>query len=61
MTEQRYDVKRWHDESAIYDDEELFAVVDVRIQANTICDRLNEQDAKIKELEHRIKELTGSD
>lgn len=42
MTENKqYTVKRWYDESAIYDGEELFAIVDVRMQANKICERLN--------------------
>lgn len=35
MTENKqFTVKRWYDESAIYEGDDLFAIVDVRIQAN---------------------------
>ncbi len=57
MVEERYIVKKWYDENAIYDNDELFAIVDVRNQANTIADRLNEQDICINDLLLRIETL----
>lgn len=57
MVEKRYIVKKWYDENAIYDNDELFAIVDVRNQANTIADRLNEQDRCINDLLLRIETL----
>lgn len=58
MTEnEKYTVKKWYNESAIYEDGELFAIVDVRMQAKKIAHRLNEQDKRIKELEEENKQL----
>ena len=54
----RFKVKRWFDDNAIYDGEKLFAIVDVRNQANTIADRLNNQDQRIKELEQIIDTIS---
>lgn len=49
MTEnEKYTVKKWYNESAIYEDGELFAIVDVRMQAKKIAHRLNEQEETIK-------------
>lgn len=48
MMTEKYTVKKWYDESGIYDDGELFAIVDVRMQADKIARRLNEQAEAIK-------------
>ena len=59
MTEtKQYTVKRWYDESAIYDGDELFAIVDVRMQANNICKRLNllsEENGQLKKENLQLK------
>lgn len=55
MVEKKYIVKRWYNENAIYEDNKLFAIVDVRNQANTIADRLNEYELRIETLERGLK------
>ncbi|MCR5027022.1 MAG: hypothetical protein K6A34_06245 [Methanobrevibacter sp.] len=53
MTE-KYTVKKWYDENAIYYKGEIFAIVDVRNQANKICDRLNELSTENEQLKSDI-------
>lgn len=61
MTEnEKYTVKKWYNESAIYEDGELFAIVDVRMQAKKIAHRLNEQEARINELKETIIKIAHS-
>ena len=60
MTEnEKYTVKKWYNESAIYEDGELFAIVDVRMQAKKIAHRLNEQDNEIQRCKLAYNQLTS--
>ena len=38
----RFNVDKWYDEYAIFENSELLAVVGIKNQARIICDRLNE-------------------
>ena len=42
MTEKRFTHKKWYNERQLFDGDEPFAIVDVYIQAVTICNKLNE-------------------
>lgn len=56
MTEKRFTHEKWYDERKIKENGELFAIVDVYNQADTICNRLNElfdENEKLKK-ERRI-------
>ena len=59
MTEKRYtakclDINAWYVER---DDGETIVYDLFKCDAEAVADELNSQDAKIKELEHRIREL----
>ena len=42
MTEKQFTHKKWLDDRQLFDGDEPFAIVDVYIQAEAICDKLNE-------------------
>lgn len=42
MTEKRFTHKKWYDDRELFDGDKPFAIVDVYIQAEAICDKLNE-------------------
>ena len=42
MREKRFTHKKWYNDRQLFDGEEPFAIVDVYIQAEEICNKLNE-------------------
>lgn len=42
MTEKQFTHKKWYNVRQLFDGDELFAIVDVYIQAEAICDKLND-------------------
>lgn len=42
MTEKRFTHRKWYNERQLFDGEEPFAIVDIYIQSDKICDKLNE-------------------
>lgn len=56
MTEKRFTHKKWYNNRQIFDGEESFAIVDTYIQADIICDKLNELYDENKQIKHTIQE-----
>lgn len=54
MTEKRFTHKKWYNDRELFDGDESFAIVDVYIQAEAICDKLNE----LHEESQRLKQYT---
>ena len=50
MTEKRFTHKKWYDDRQLFDGDEPFAIVDVYIQAEEICNKLNELHEEKEEL-----------
>ena len=65
MTEKRFTHKKWYNERRLFDGDEPFAIVDVYIQAEAICDKLNGLHKKNKELQKEnnilIKQKLGEE
>lgn len=58
MTEnKRFTHKKWYNERQLFDGDEAFAIVDVYIQAEHICDKLNALYEENKKQKTRIKML----
>ena len=57
MTEKRFTHKKWYNERQLFDGDEPFAIVDVYIQAEKICNKLNELHEEKEQLEKENKEL----
>lgn len=55
MTE--YSVEKFYNEYAIKQEDTIVAVIDSGTNARKVCDLLNEQDKRIKELEEENKQL----
>ena len=59
MTEKRFTHRKWCRDRKIFDGDEPFAIVDVYIQAEAICDKLNELHEKKEILEVQLKSATN--
>lgn len=60
MTEKRFSHRKWYNERQLFDGEKPFAIVDVFIQADEICDKLNEIAEENEQLKEE-KEFWKSD
>lgn len=56
MTGKRFTHKKWYNERQLFDGEVPFAIVDVYIQAEEICNKLNEVADENKELKKEVQE-----
>lgn len=50
MTGKRFSHKKWYNERQLFDNGEPFAIVDVYIQADEICNKLNELNDENEQL-----------
>ena len=57
MTEKRFTHRKWYNERQLFDGEEPFAIVDIYIQSDKICDKLNELADENEQLRKENKEL----
>lgn len=54
MTEKRFTHRKWYNERQLFDGEEPFAIVDIYIQSDKICDKLNEIAEENKQLKQEV-------
>jgi len=59
MTEKRFTHRKWCRDRKLFDGDESFAIVDVYIQAEEICNKLNELAEENKKLKEEIKGFEG--
>ncbi len=59
MTGKRFTHKRWYDERQLFDGETPFAIVDIYIQAENICNKLNELAEKNQNLFDDLQNKTS--
>lgn len=57
QNEKRFTHKKWYNERQLFDGDEAFAIVDVYIQAEHICDKLNALHEENVELKQQVNEL----
>lgn len=55
MNKKRFFHKKWHNERELFDNNKSFAIVDTYIQADKICNKLNELNDCIKLLKQQKK------
>lgn len=54
MTQKRFSHKKWYNERQLFDNDEPFAIVDVYIQADEICNKLNELNDENEQLKSQL-------
>lgn len=57
MTEKRFSHKKWYNDRQLFDGDEPFAIVDVYIQAEAICSKLNELYEENQKLKQYTKQV----
>lgn len=58
MIEKRFTHRKWYNERQLFDGEEPFAIVDIYIQSDKICDKLNELADENEQLKQQVTHLT---
>ena len=56
-TEKRFTHRKWYNERQLFDGEEPFAIVDIYIQSDKICNKLNEIAEENEQLKMGINSL----
>lgn len=61
MNEKRFTHRKWYNERQLFDGEEPFAIVDIYIQSDKICDKLNEIAEENEQLKQCLNEAKNDE